>query len=320
MTCQAGRCVVCTLFEGEYHHGVAALVNSLSYHGFRGTFCAGYRGSLPAWANALTVNPEQLGFNKDVTFKFISLRSEAHLTNLKPDLMLQLWDEFQPTAEAILYLDPDIIVNYSWRFFTEWLTCGIAVCEDVNSPMSAEHPRRVGWRRAFGKRGIELLSKQGFYANGGMVGVHEMYISFLRLWRDMQEIVWEEIGGNDQAGITGGKALRDAGFASCFDKTDQDALNAAIDACGPLPISFLNKQAMGFVSGEARLPHALGAEKPWRRKYVIEALRGKPPRIADKVFWNFAEGPILTFTPGRISRTRAALALGGAIGRFMRRA
>ena len=45
--------VVCTLAEGEYFHGVAALINSLVQAEFEGNVVVGYRGSKPHWLASL---------------------------------------------------------------------------------------------------------------------------------------------------------------------------------------------------------------------------------------------------------------------------
>lgn len=43
------KTTLCTLFEGHYHFGVAALVNSLVAAGYEGTVWVGHRGPLPDW-------------------------------------------------------------------------------------------------------------------------------------------------------------------------------------------------------------------------------------------------------------------------------
>ncbi len=47
--------VVCTLYEGDYHKGVAVLINTIVNGGFTGLFWVGYRGDLPPWVTQLQV-------------------------------------------------------------------------------------------------------------------------------------------------------------------------------------------------------------------------------------------------------------------------
>ena len=313
---------VCTLFEGDYHLGLAALVNSLYAHGFRGVVWAGYRGDLPPWAKPATAHSAYAEYQvaEGCVIRFLRLETTAHLTNIKPDFMLSILDQHDPACEALFYIDPDIVINEPWPSFEEWITCGVAVCEDVNSPFPVHHPRRVGWRRCFGKIGITLRPRDASYANGGFVGVARGNREFLVTWKRLQDAMWTVIGGAEFAGIPGGQSVAGrSGFFDCFGKTDQDALNAAIEAAGEIPVSFLGRQAMGFEAGKAMLPHALGVAKPWRRHYIREALAGRPPTPADRSFWEHAAGPASALSRNTIARAKVSLAIAAAIGRFIRR-
>ena len=319
------KSVVCTLFEQHYHLGAAVLVNSLCRAGYAGPVYAGFRGALPEWAESRARPVDKARWEMTVTHNvrivFMALQTPAHFTNYKPDFMLEVEALAGGESDAVLYLDPDLVLNGKWRFFEEWQSCGVTLCEDVNSPLGRNHPRRIGWRRFFGPLGTELQFQGPEYANGGYVGVPWKHREFLLTWRKFLGLIAETFGGRDVVGIRGGRPFSGpAGFANCLDKSDQDALNATVEAHPEIPVSFIGPAAMGFQAGHAILPHALGASKPWRRRYLREALSGQPPRTVDKAFWKHAEGPLRPFSPSEISWRRLQLALGSGLGRVMRRA
>jgi hypothetical protein len=314
----------CTLFERHYHFGVAVLVNSLCASGFKGVVYAGFRGPLPPWAeaevNMIESGKWEMEISPEVRLVFLLLDTPAHFTNYKPDFLLQIGNMAGVESGTLVYCDPDIVINEAWNYFEDWLSCGVALCEDINSPLPESHPRRIGWRRFFLPHGFVLRPRGSSYANGGFIGLRPQDRKFLATWRDLLDHAAGSLGGKDVAGIPGGRMFDGLyGFADCFRKTDQDLLNAAIEACPEIEVSFLGPQAMGFLPGDAILPHALGSAKPWQRCYLAEALAGRPPALVDKMFWRYATGPIRPFGPGRTVLKKLSLAAGAALGRFIRR-
>jgi hypothetical protein len=319
------KCIVGTLFEHHYHIGVAALVNSLCRGGYKGAIYAGFRGALPPWAagraRAVKSGQWEMPVTPEVRLVFLELETPAHFTNYKPEFLLQLETLTAGESDAVIYCDPDLVLNGKWSYVEEWLTCGIAVCEDVNSPLGLNHPRRIGWRRFFGALGFQLRYSGPEYANGGFIGVPWKHRTFLLTWKDFIARVAESLGGVDIVGIAGGRRLKgNYGFADCFRQPDQDALNAALEAHPEIPVSFLGQAAMGFEPGHSLLPHALGSSKPWRRQFVREALKGRPPRAVDKAFWREIEGPIRPYQPSEVFWRRLRLSIASALGRIVRRA
>ncbi|MEI7820614.1 MAG: hypothetical protein WCK55_06820 [Verrucomicrobiota bacterium] len=297
-------------------------MNSLYAHGFRGNIWAGYRGALPPWAKPLaeTAGYTEFQVADGCALRFVHLETTAHLTNFKPDFMLSVLEKHDPACEALFYIDPDVVVCERWNYFMEWVSCGVAVCEDPGSPYPLHHPRRIGWRRGFEPFGFTLKPRESCYANGGFVGVARVNQDFLLTWKRLQDAMWTIIGGAEFAGIPGGQAIGDrGGFFDCFEKTDQDALNAAIEAAPEISVSFLGRHAMGFESGKAFLPHSVGALKPWRNRIITNALRGYGCPVPDRHFWEFVEMPIRLY-PSRVVRwRRMQLRVAAAIGRFYRR-
>ena len=316
---------ICTLFEGSYHQGVAALANSLHQAGFKGRIYAGYRGALPTWAASATPldlprwpGATVMPLAEQLSLAFLPLDTQHHLTNYKPEFMLDLLAGPAVQADGLFYLDPDICVTAPWSYFEQWVDCGVALCEDLNSPLPEDHPRRVGWRRYYAPRGLTLRFRAPQYVNGGFVGVAARDRGFLQVWLQTMNLMAEEVGTLAAASIAAGQAYRSKGFAGCFDTTDQDALNAAIEA-STLPVSVIGQEAMAFKPGPALLPHAVGSHKPWQRDFLGFALRGVAPRLADKAFWAHVRAPIAVQSSFAKACKGLEISLASAIGRFVRR-
>jgi hypothetical protein len=317
---------VCTLFEGNYHLGLGALVNSLCQNRFEGQVYAGYRGKLPPWAKVTRIDGQKVfpvRFEMEVTEKvrlvFVPLETDYHFTNYKPDFILDIFHQPDFDADALFYIDPDIVINIEWDTFERWASFGVALCEDVNSPMPKTHPIRSGWRSYFGERGIVLSAKDSVYVNGGFVGVKRSELDFIRLWKKLQESMAPSIGGLSRSSLEG-KPLEkvSSGIFSPFSKTDQDALNATIEATN-IQVSIAGKESMGFASGRVILPHALGQPKPWLKNPLLNSLSGYPPRSIDKLYWRHVRSPIPVQSALKTEVKILSNAIAALISRFYKR-
>jgi hypothetical protein len=302
---------ICTLFEGHYHYGVGALANSLYKYGFRGTIYAGYRGKLPPWViGGKEINGDTI-FNaaEDLTLRFIPLRTSIHLTNYKPDFMLDVWNKLCPQAGSLFYFDPDITVKCRWTFLEEWVEAGVALCADVNGSMPPNHPIRHAWKQFYGPHGIKFYREPELYFNGGFVGVKREHVGFLHCWQRLQELMAPAIGGLQNVNI------RDRTFL--FFKTDQDALNVAAMAIED-PISPMGQEGMEFQPGGYVMSHAAGGVKPWKKKHVLSALTAVKPSSADKIFWDNVALPIRVYPDAVVRTHKTMIRIASLIARFYR--
>jgi hypothetical protein len=304
--------IICTMFEKRYALGVGALTNSLVAAGFNGVFCIGYRGPLPTWLDQCTVEvPEQRWRVGSVSLHFIPLDTPNHFTNHKPQFMLDLLDRVYPQAERVFYIDPDIVVKNRWSYFDEWASDAVALCADINAQCPSGHPLRRHWERYYTPQGLTFRHHLDVYVNGGFIGVPRQHRALLEAWRHAQDLMAPAIGG------LGTAFPKDRTFL--FHMTDQDALNAVLDGT-TVPLSIIGQDGMDFIPGGYLLSHAQGRPKPWDKRFLREAISGRPPTLPDKCFWQHVEAPLRLFSPLTVTGTRLSLKSAAALGRFIRRA
>lgn len=310
----------CTLFEGNYHFGLAALSNSLYKNGFRGSIYAGYRGKLPEWSHPAKETTsfqwkgsKTLEVGDGMQIHFLPLDTDYHFTNYKPRFMLRLFDGPAKDAGGLIYFDPDIVIKCKWNFFERWLSFGVAVVHEVMSnDMPASHPIRRGWEHLITKSNRKITSDIHSYLNGGFCGLTKTNIEFLNVWAEFIELACSDFGHQRNEFVGQAKS-------NLFYCADQDALNIAA-MCSGYPISEIGPEGMDFVSGGWTMSHATCSPKPWNKNFIRAALLGRPPTQADQNYWFNVTYPLAPYKKrGNVVWKFYLLKIASFLGRFYRR-
>lgn len=311
---------ICTLFEGHYHYGVAALINSLYKKGYRGQFYIGYRGDiLPPWATKAELNVEldweggkSLQLKEGLQIHFLPIKTKYHLAHYKPKFMLELFEGPANNTNSIAYFDPDIVVKCRWDFFENWMLQAIAMVHEVTSnDMPASHPIRREWEKVARKCNLKPTRYIHSYINSGFCGVSKQHVEFLSIWNEIIITAIQYYNPNFNQFMSLDRTYP-------FYSIDQDAFNVAAMCCG-VPISEMGPEAMDFIHGGWTMSHAVGAPKPWKKKFLYSLLKGSPPSLADKEFWMNVDGPIGLYKPITIKSKKLNISIGNFVGRFYRR-
>jgi hypothetical protein len=303
--------LVFTLFEHDHHLGAGALINSLVRCGFSGTIIAGYKGTLPFWTTSLKQAQRERSFHVSpgVDLMMIHLDNVRYLVSHRAHFILDMQGLF-PDESHIFYFDPDIVIRTRWSFFEEWVERGVALCEDLTSPMSNTHPLKLAWKEYFQRRGFAADVANDVYINSGFVGVIRQNLEFFNIWRNMIDQALNEIGDSPPLFVTGDRSY-------IFYHPDQDTLNCAI-MCWRGPVSIMGREGMDFTYGGFTMSHAIGTPKPWNASFLKELIiRGKKPSIAARRYWQFTQDPICLYETKQVRRKRLNLGLASALGRLL---
>lgn len=297
--------VVTTAAEGDYFHGVAALANSLVQAGFVGEIIVAFRGPTPAWVAALPRDGDGWRVSDVVRLRLVEVPGPWHLGNRRAHFIVDIFERIQPAAGVVYYFDTDIVVTGRWSVFRRWAEDGVVAALDVSDAfMPPNHAYRAEWRRMLARCGLPCREVTG-YLNSGCVGVARAHIGFARVWARLMEALAEE--GADMGGLRSSDKPE-------YARMDQDMMNVAVMAA-TTPMALLGFESMGVYPrvGEM-MPHAMFHKKPWRRAYLLDALRGMPPGRAHLAWWRFVDGPVRSFGPWSLRWRKARLALARGIG------
>lgn len=300
----------CTLGEGDYYHGVAALLNSLVQNGFVGVFVIGWRGAPPPWLDALESHPDGGWRVGAVRVRLELIDTPWLLAHVKPSFMLDLLDRLEPHSSVVWYADPDLVIDAPWSFFERWALQGVALCEDNCFPKLAPHHflRRAWTAFAHEHLGLELDATMSCGFNSGFVGVRRDDRVVLETWRCALEVLPSIGVPLDQ--------LKPGTRLDPFHGTDQDMLNLAALA-HPCSVSSLGPEGMGFSPGMNVMWHAADAPKPWRRNYLVDLLcHGRGVGNAHRRFWDYAQGPVRSWSDLQWRCRRLSLWGGVVLSRF----
>ena len=305
------KATIFTLYEGNYHQGVAALINSAIAAGFDGSFIVGYRDNRPPWVQTLKAVADEEYMVGENRLIFYQVDAERHLGYHKPFAALELLDRF-PEIERLFYADPDVTFIAPWQFFENWVNLGMALVEDSNFPRVAlNHPWRAIWRELLDRAGLKTSgTERESYANSGFFGVTRRDHDLLKAWTDLT-LAFE--AGGESTG-TFDMVERWKGVVG-----DQDLL-AAVMMSWAGPVSIMGPEAMGFTGYYFILSHAIESPKPWEKSYFLGALNGVPPTPAADKFLKAVAGAIQPYSKNDYLLRRLDFKAAKLVARVWRRA
>jgi hypothetical protein len=313
----ARNSIVCTLYDGDYHWGVGALINSLHFRDFRGLVCVGYRSQLPPWALARGILDDHGTSRLDLgkfEVLFSPVITSRNLANYKPDFMLEMLAKNYVSLDYIFFFDADIFISADWSFFESWADAGVALVSDGNSPMHPSHPVRVAWRKSFEPLGFSFARRNDYYYNSGFLGLTKDRIWVLESWAKIQNAMAEKVDLNLPLTLPGAPEWqRKRSFP--FYIPDQDALNIVADL-EAAEISVIGPEGMGWKQPSVYMQHACGSPKPWRSRYVRDALQGRAPSHIDYYFWQNVSTPIAIADAATIRKKQRHIAIARRLARL----
>jgi hypothetical protein len=303
--------VICSLFEGDFHIGLAALINSIVRGGFKGLFWIGCRGVLPPWTGPLKRRDDGLFEVGEALLGFETFESSRHFGQFKPEFLQRTIDQ-GIAGKTIWYFDPDITVRCAWSFYETWASHGVCLCQEhVMGLMPSRHPIRAEWMRMAREAGWdEPRREQERYYNSGFVGLDIAHRGFLSTWISAIRLA--------NANGVAPNQFQKGGRQQTFYTVDQDTMNIAT-LYADVPFSTIGPEGMGFIAGGFTMYHAVGKSKAWRKKFLRSWLRGIPPTNGDKHFLAVVDGPLQPYSASKLRGLRMRANCAAFLGRFYRR-
>jgi hypothetical protein len=303
--------VVCTLYEGDFHLGVAVLINSIVRGGFRGLFWVGNRGDLPPWTSQLPRRDDGLFQVGDALLGFETIENSRHFGQFKPEFLSSTIDQ-GIARKYIWYFDPDITVRCDWSFYERWIRHGVCICQEITmGTMASNHPLRCEWMELARNAGWgEPFRQQERYYNSGFVGMNIEHRKYLDTWKAAVRLA-------NAAGVKRDQFQKGT-RAQTFYTVDQDTMNIATMYTQE-PLTTIGPEGMGWVAGGFTMYHILGPKKPWRKNFLRSVFSGDPPAGGDKFYFLYADGPLQPYTVWQLRKKRWAILWAALIGRFFRR-
>jgi hypothetical protein len=304
---------VCTLYEGEYHLGVAGLINSLVANDYKGHVWVGYKKILPYWLDLSKIKLTDAGIKyisitADTNIYFIELHTDYHLTNYKPHFLIDVINILNNDYHSIYYFDCDIVVRRNWEFYNRWSKYGVMACQEILCGyFPINHPLRLIWAEYATKWGYKITREVEQYFNAGFAGFRKDFSHSIFLWKELMECMKNE--GVDLTRFS--NKNRQYEFY-----TDQDMMNLMIMLTSD-PISTIGPEGMSFTNGGSVMAHAVG-RKPWKINYLYHALAGRKIRISDIEYWNYASGIIKPYSSFFIKYKKIEIGIGKLIAKFIK--